>query len=280
LQYVKTPSRELYLDHQHRTLLELLACFVNAASSRNKPTVSSRLLNLVAELTQSRRGPELDPYEPPAWHNDVPYDNGDEDGPNRDPIWVAKVDEYLALPDPPEYDDSEEDDEDQAFKDGTWKDDEDVELGDALKWKFNRLRGILHPEPGVGRETYPYDDWKAGRSTKFRQTLSGPRKDLLNHDYYQVKLENEFRDRGLQVIVKLASVELTPEKPEYSGGDWHLEVSCTPSIRIQESETNIIQGMMNERKPHPREADKSQRTSPLTKISPQTSSPQRSTTTT
>lgn len=27
----------------------------------------------------------------------------------------------------------------------------------------------------------------------------------------------------LQVIVKLASVELTPEKPEFEGGSWHVE---------------------------------------------------------
>lgn len=39
----------------------------------------------------------------------------------------------------------------------------------------------------------------------------------------------ELRGRRLQVIVKLATVQLTPEKPEYAGGSWHVE------------------GMMNER---------------------------------
>ena len=29
--------------------------------------------------------------------------------------------------------------------------------------------------------------------------------------------------RQLQVIVKLANIELTPEKPEYPGGVWHVE---------------------------------------------------------
>lgn len=29
--------------------------------------------------------------------------------------------------------------------------------------------------------------------------------------------------RGLQVIVKLANIELTPDKPEYDGGSWHVE---------------------------------------------------------
>lgn len=32
-----------------------------------------------------------------------------------------------------------------------------------------------------------------------------------------------FREEGLQVIVKLASIELSPDRPSYPGGDWHLE---------------------------------------------------------
>ncbi|KAF8157169.1 hypothetical protein B0H34DRAFT_712558 [Crassisporium funariophilum] len=36
-------------------------------------------------------------------------------------------------------------------------------------------------------------------------------------------LRNKYGKRGLQVIVKLANIELTPENPEYSGGSWHVE---------------------------------------------------------
>jgi len=155
------------------------------------------------------------------------------------------VDEYLALPDHPEYDSAEDDEEDQAFKDGTWKDDEEIEMEQALDWKFKRIRGVEHPEPG---EDYSYDEWKAGLSTKKRNASYGHQTEVLRHEYSQVNLEKEFRDRGLQVIVKLASVELTPEKPEYSGGNWHLEVSRIPSTSFPENETDIFQGMMNERK--------------------------------
>jgi hypothetical protein len=42
-------------------------------------------------------------------------------------------------------------------------------------------------------------------------------------DPYTVKLEEEFRAQGLQVIVKLSSIELTPEDPSYPGGTWYLE---------------------------------------------------------
>ncbi|MFJ6945024.1 DUF4246 domain-containing protein [Streptomyces wuyuanensis] len=33
----------------------------------------------------------------------------------------------------------------------------------------------------------------------------------------------DLRGRSLQVIVKLATIHLTPDKPEYSGGSWHVE---------------------------------------------------------
>jgi hypothetical protein len=32
-----------------------------------------------------------------------------------------------------------------------------------------------------------------------------------------------FRDSGLQVIVKIASIELTPDKPDFPVGGWHVE---------------------------------------------------------
>lgn len=34
---------------------------------------------------------------------------------------------------------------------------------------------------------------------------------------------DNLRDKHLQVIVKMASIELTPEKPKFSGGSWHVE---------------------------------------------------------
>jgi hypothetical protein len=45
-----------------------------------------------------------------------------------------------------------------------------------------------------------------------------------------VNLREQYVDQGLQVIVKLANIHLTPEKPEYRGGTWHVEgqlVRCT-----------------------------------------------------
>ncbi len=36
-------------------------------------------------------------------------------------------------------------------------------------------------------------------------------------------LREQFKDTGLQIIVKMASIELTPEKSEFAPGGWHVE---------------------------------------------------------
>ncbi|KAJ4421318.1 hypothetical protein N0V82_003829 [Gnomoniopsis sp. IMI 355080] len=90
------------------------------------------------------------------------------------------------------------------------------------------VRQVVHPEPGV---SFTYSQWKAGLTG--RGVVPGsrsledsdsdedePRKD---HDYYSIRIQDEFRDEGLQVIVKLASIELTPDKPTHEGGSWHVE---------------------------------------------------------
>lgn len=42
-------------------------------------------------------------------------------------------------------------------------------------------------------------------------------------DYGQKEsIRKMFKDHGLQVIVKMASIELTPEKPEFPAGGWHV----------------------------------------------------------
>ncbi|KAL4954350.1 hypothetical protein BDW69DRAFT_163253 [Aspergillus filifer] len=39
----------------------------------------------------------------------------------------------------------------------------------------------------------------------------------------EVNFQRDFPGRNLQVIVKLANIELTPKKPRYEGGSWHIE---------------------------------------------------------
>lgn len=42
-------------------------------------------------------------------------------------------------------------------------------------------------------------------------------------DTEYLDLKTQFAERGIQIIVKLANIHLTPEKPEYGGGTWHIE---------------------------------------------------------
>lgn len=44
------------------------------------------------------------------------------------------------------------------------------------------------------------------------------------------RLFDKFRGSGLQIIVKMASIELTPEKPHLPHGSWHVEGQSSQNI--------------------------------------------------
>ncbi|KAH9475906.1 hypothetical protein JR316_0011467 [Psilocybe cubensis] len=73
--------------------------------------------------------------------------------------------------------------------------DDDMYLQRRQAW-IESTRRIVLPEPGV-----------------FKPLPSPP----------PFSLKDKYGARGLQVIVKLANIELTPDKPEYNGGSWHIE---------------------------------------------------------
>ena len=66
------------------------------------------------------------------------------------------------------------------------------------------------------------ENWK--RSTRVLVLPEpGEYKPFVPSAKRKVNLRKQFAEEGLQVIVKLANVELNPEKPEYEGGSWHIE---------------------------------------------------------
>ncbi|KAH8880219.1 hypothetical protein GQ53DRAFT_704441 [Thozetella sp. PMI_491] len=73
---------------------------------------------------------------------------------------------------------------------------------DVEEWRWERIRDAILPDPDSDPE--------------------------VNYAYSQ-SIRQLFKDSGLQVIVKMARIELTPEKPDFPAGGWHIE------------------GMMNER---------------------------------
>ncbi|OMP86937.1 hypothetical protein BK809_0000613 [Diplodia seriata] len=104
------------------------------------------------------------------------------------------------------YDDDEDEDEDDEDEDED-EDDEDEEEYDEERWETNS---------------------RAAR----REKLDSNRELILPSPkpYAQDDRENVFkgckaniRQQGLQIIVKLANIHLTPDKPDYPGGSWHVE---------------------------------------------------------
>ncbi|KAG4439283.1 hypothetical protein IFR05_005216 [Cadophora sp. M221] len=68
-----------------------------------------------------------------------------------------------------------------------------------------------------------HEEWE--RATR-KAVLPEPEPELFIPKEAQEKVVNlveDYAHRGLQVIVKLANIELTPESPEYEGGTWHVE---------------------------------------------------------
>ncbi|KAL5365569.1 hypothetical protein BJX96DRAFT_181784 [Aspergillus floccosus] len=114
-----------------------------------------------------------------------------------------------------------------------------------------------HSDPGTA---YSYEDWKAGRTGKaivgpshyeyvchpeFEHTefmeanpwlapyewMYAPKeKDPNDHEFYTVALQDEFREKGLQVVVRIHSIELDPETPSFPGADWHIEGNANERI--------------------------------------------------
>lgn len=95
-------------------------------------------------------------------------------------------------------DDSDGDDDNDDYD----NDDDDEHIEERFKSKYIKV-----PEPG------PY---QPRMRTAEDEDASGFRKT--------------FSDTNLQVIVKLANIHLTPDKPAYDGGSWHIEVGAAHTL--------------------------------------------------
>ncbi|KAL7939878.1 hypothetical protein V8C35DRAFT_287955 [Trichoderma chlorosporum] len=106
-----------------------------------------------------------------------------------------------------------------------WKEENTFRL---LLNKHKKLLRLRHPEPGVA---FSYEEWKSGVNNDravvdmVTEKYDSPRHLPTSsyHDPYVVRLEETFRNQGLQVVIRIGSVELTPESPKYDGSTWGLE---------------------------------------------------------
>ena len=83
--------------------------------------------------------------------------------------------------------------------------DSDPEVGDEEYWNkkyrwMKHTRHFIYPEP-----------------SEYVTCTRGPQVKG------QVDLMSKFKKQGVQVIVKLANIELTPDNPSYEGGTWQVE---------------------------------------------------------
>ncbi|KAH6647126.1 hypothetical protein BKA67DRAFT_695577 [Truncatella angustata] len=125
-----------------------------------------------------------------------------ERDPERYSQVIEKIKEYIALPDINENREHEGEYEFPLEDPRNLEDD----LSETVERKWKRLRTVIHPDVPSGS----YEKWKKDQSGKSQETTP-------------VDLRKDFREQGLQVIVKLSSIELTPENSAYSGGNWHIE---------------------------------------------------------
>ncbi|KAM0457489.1 hypothetical protein ACHAO4_003289 [Trichoderma viride] len=110
---------------------------------------------------------------------------------------------------PPPLDDVDEDDGEDGGGDNDEaedeeEDDEDDEDPAILEWK--ETRNPVHP-----------------RVPEF-EDVEYAQRDIA-------RLAHKFKKAGLQVIVKMVSIELTPEKPELPAGEWHVSKERSRSQR-------------------------------------------------
>lgn len=95
----------------------------------------------------------------------------------------------------------------------------DVEVDEETLKRYGWNKCFLKNRDG-GQERLAQCRWEALR----KPVLPAPCFEDVDYEPKAGKrLFDKFRASGLQVIVKMASIELTPEKPNFPHGGWHVE---------------------------------------------------------
>ncbi|KAK0516168.1 hypothetical protein JMJ35_000771 [Cladonia borealis] len=107
------------------------------------------------------------------------------------------------------------------------EDEEEDDYDDEENWQ-RATRVLVKPEPG------DYASW-ASSVARANSTKA-------------FNLRKDFAKDGIQVIVKLANIELTPTTPEYDGGSWHIEGQlnehiCASALYYYDSE-NVTENFL------------------------------------
>lgn len=66
-----------------------------------------------------------------------------------------------------------------------------------------------------------YDEWRATQPKRLPEALPS-----YDNALARIRKSVSLSETTLQIIVKMANIILTPEKPAYAGGSWHVEGQC------------------------------------------------------
>lgn len=160
-------------------------------------------------------GTEFVPSGPPEWAAGLrAIDDSKETDPEAYEKALIKVREYMDLPNREDWDEDL-----YGYEEPLASDDfrEAFGLEGIVDAKWEQIKNVIHPDVGV---SYTYEQWKKGQVSN---PVFGRESYQFTHHYYDVDLRRDYEHKGLQVIVKLSGIELTPEKPTYEGGNWHIE---------------------------------------------------------
>jgi len=97
---------------------------------------------------------------------------------------------------------------------------------DAATYTEDAEEAEGHPVQGEDENEDDYWDRSMEWEREFRSRhveLPEPEQFKPRVEFDKFKGIEQIKWKNLQVIVKLANIELTPEKPEYDGGVWHVE---------------------------------------------------------
>eukprot|EP01114_Cavostelium_apophysatum_P009162 TRINITY_DN2223_c0_g1_i3.p1 TRINITY_DN2223_c0_g1~~TRINITY_DN2223_c0_g1_i3.p1 ORF type:complete len:549 (-),score=111.06 TRINITY_DN2223_c0_g1_i3:75-1721(-) len=96
-------------------------------------------------------------------------------------------------------------------------------VADAYKW-YDDLKKKINKKNGKKENSYDYYDDEEWEDKVPKQPEIPEFKAPAEQETVSLK------GKKLQVIVKLANIVLTPEKPQYAGGSWHVEGMKNESI--------------------------------------------------
>ncbi|KAF8060985.1 hypothetical protein FPV67DRAFT_317375 [Lyophyllum atratum] len=180
-----------------------LPCDVDISGGGDSVKITSYINNLHPERHRDMYGviEQIIARTIPLWNLSLTPVKVGDDPPSRIEYGCPEYDKILddlSDSEGPEQEDDEDEDE--------WRERRE-------EW-FADIRELIQPEPGVfSPSSLPVH--LQGESVVEGTEALEPEKT--------VDIWRDYKERGLQIIVKLANIHLTPQKPEYEGGTWHVE---------------------------------------------------------